>query len=112
MRLIDLDKLLKEFPIRVNHYDKENGDLRYVLGIEAVMDYVKEMPTVEAIPVEWLKNRGEEFEKEYYNLFHIYTDESINNQVQVLDDFHAFNTVLRYWGKENEQNKENTSQTD
>lgn len=55
MRLIDADKLLKEFPIRINHYDKENGDFRYVLGIEAVMDYAKEMPTVEAIPITWIE---------------------------------------------------------
>jgi len=59
MRLIDVDRLLKEFPIRINHYDKENGNFRYVLGIEAVMDYVKEMPTVEAEPVRhghWVRN--------------------------------------------------------
>ena len=52
--------------------------------------------------VEWLKNKRDELEKEYYDLFHAYTDEGVNNQVRVLNDLHAFRTVLRYWEKENE----------
>lgn len=59
----------------------------------------------DSIPIEWMENKREELEKEYYNLFHAYTDESRNNQVQLLNDLHAFNTVLRYWEKENETNR-------
>lgn len=92
MRLIDVDRLLKEFPIRINHYDKENGNFKYVLGIEAVMDYVKEMPTVEAIPVEWLRMW---FSKK-----------------ASLIGVTLIGEIESDWELENEQNKENTSQTD
>ena len=50
MRLIDLDELLK-FPLRLDHYDTENGDIRYVYGIEAVLEYAEYLPTVDAVPV-------------------------------------------------------------
>ena len=92
MRLIDVDRLLKEFPIRINHYDKENGNFRYVLGIEAVMDYVKEMPTVEAIPIEWLKEKCNE----------------ADNMGMGIDDWSVkdcYELVLGDWGKENEDNR-------
>ena len=51
MRLIDLDALLK-FPIRIDKYDTDNGDIRYVYGIEAVIEYAEHLPTVDAVPVE------------------------------------------------------------
>lgn len=50
-KLINLDELLK-FPIRIDHYDKVNGDERYVLGIEAVLDYAKNLPTIQQ--PEWI----------------------------------------------------------
>lgn len=42
-RLIDLDELL-EFPIRLNHYDKEHGDINFVYGIETVLEYAENLP--------------------------------------------------------------------
>ena len=54
------------------------------------------------IPIEWLKNKRDELEKEYHDLFHIHTDEAKSNQLWVLNDLYAFKTVLRYWEKENE----------
>lgn len=45
-RLIDLDKLL-EFPIRLNHYDKEHGDINFVYGIETVLEYAKNLPVID-----------------------------------------------------------------
>ena len=50
MRLIDLDELLK-FPIRLDHYDKENGDEHFAYGVEAVLEYAENLPVVESEPV-------------------------------------------------------------
>ena len=93
MRLIDADKL----KIR-----NVSADYWYtVMGVTE--DDIDNAPTVKAIPIEWLKNKRDELEKEYYDLFHAYTDESKNNQVWLLNNFRAFNTVLRYWEKENDR---------
>lgn len=45
-RLIDADALLRDFPIRADHYDKEHGSEHFVYGVETVMDYVGGMPTI------------------------------------------------------------------
>lgn len=50
MRPIDLDELMK-FPIRLDHYDKENGDEHFAYGVEAVLEYAENLPVVEAEPV-------------------------------------------------------------
>ena len=49
-RLIDADALNK-FPIRLDHYDKQNGNEDFVLGIESVLEYAEYLPTVAAVPV-------------------------------------------------------------
>lgn len=49
-KLIDLDKLF-EYPIRINRYDKENGNEDFVLGVESVLEYAENLPAVEAAPV-------------------------------------------------------------
>jgi hypothetical protein len=51
MRLINLDELLK-FPIRKNHYDKENGSAEFVNGVESVLEYAEALPQVDAIPID------------------------------------------------------------
>lgn len=61
MKLIDKDEIMK-FPVRLDNYDETNGRRQYVLGIEAVLGYIHEMPTVEAIPV-WYIIRW--YEKRY-----------------------------------------------
>lgn len=48
--LIDREELRK-FPIRIDHYDKENGSLDFVLGIETVFEYIEYLTTIEAKPV-------------------------------------------------------------
>lgn len=58
MRLIDLDELMK-FPLRIDNYDKENGNEVFMLGIESVLDYAEELPTVDAIPIEYINRRIE-----------------------------------------------------
>lgn len=42
LRLIDLDKL-KEFPIRADSYDKENGSSEFISGIESLMEYAENL---------------------------------------------------------------------
>ena len=55
--LIRLSDLMK-FPIRIDHYDKVNGNEHFVLGIESVLEYAENLPRVEAEPVihaHWVK---------------------------------------------------------
>lgn len=54
MRLIDLDEL-KEYPIRLGHYDKIHGNIHFVYGVESVLEYADYLPTVKAIPIEWIE---------------------------------------------------------
>ena len=57
MRLIDADKLMEDFPIRIHRYDKEHGNLHFVLGVESVMEYINDnMPTIEPVKRgKWVK---------------------------------------------------------
>lgn len=48
--LIRLSDLMK-FPIRIDHYDKENGNEHFVYGVESVLEYADYLPRVEAEPV-------------------------------------------------------------
>lgn len=66
MRLIDADKV-KEYPIRLDHYDKVNGSKQFVLGVESVLEYVDYLPTVDAIPIEFIKQLIEKFDCERGN---------------------------------------------
>lgn len=47
MRLIDGDKL-QEFPIRANCCDKEHANDHFLNGIETVLEYAEQLPTVDA----------------------------------------------------------------
>jgi hypothetical protein len=47
IRLSDLMK----FPIRIDHYDKEQGNEHFVYGVETVLEYAENLPRVEAEPV-------------------------------------------------------------
>lgn len=42
---------LKQFPIRRDHYDKENGDEHFIFGIEAVLEYAENLPAADVAPV-------------------------------------------------------------
>lgn len=48
--LIRLSDLM-EFPIRIDHYDKVNGNEHFVYGVETVLEYAEYLPRVEAEPV-------------------------------------------------------------
>ena len=48
---------LMQFPIRIDHYDKENGNENFVLGIESVLEFAEYLPAVDAVEVvhaEWI----------------------------------------------------------
>ena len=45
--LIRLSDLMK-FPIRIDHYDKVNGNEHFVYGVESVLEYAEYLPRVEA----------------------------------------------------------------
>lgn len=42
---------LRQFPIRKDHYDKENGDEHFIFGIEAVLEYAENLPAADVSPV-------------------------------------------------------------
>lgn len=42
---------VKKYPIRLNHYDKKNGNLDFVLGIESVLEYVDDIPAADVVEV-------------------------------------------------------------
>lgn len=55
---------LKKYPIRINHYDKENGNRDFVLGVESVIEYAENLPTVDVQEVkhgEWIHIGGDEW---------------------------------------------------
>lgn len=47
---IERDTLMK-YPIRLNHYDKEHGNIHFVYGIESVMEYAENLPAADVAPV-------------------------------------------------------------
>ena len=47
MRLIDADKL-QEFPVLANRCDKEHANKHFLNGIETVLEYAEQLPTVDA----------------------------------------------------------------
>lgn len=49
-RYIDADAL-KDFPIRIDHYDQKNGNEHFVYGIETVIEYVDHLPTADVVEV-------------------------------------------------------------
>ena len=51
-KYIKLEDLMK-FPIRLNHYDKEHGDVNFVYGIETVLEYAENLQTTDVVQ-EWI----------------------------------------------------------
>lgn len=48
MRLIDLNELLK-FPMRRDTYDRDSGDKHFINGVESVLEYAENLPTVDIV---------------------------------------------------------------
>lgn len=66
-RYIDAD-YVNAFPIRIDHYDEEHGNRHFVLGIESVMEYIEEAPSIDIVRckeckwADWYKTAdGEQF---------------------------------------------------
>ena len=81
MRLIDADKLELKETVRIQLC----GLKEYVALYSYTKDQIEEAPTVNAIPIEWIKKKC----RELYE--HLYLDESLGLQM-----------LLRDWEKENE----------
>lgn len=47
---IEREALMK-YPIRIDHYDKENGNEHFVLGIESVLEFAEHLPAADVAPV-------------------------------------------------------------
>lgn len=47
-KYVKIDDIM-QYPIRKDHYDRENGDENFIFGIESVMEYIEQLPTVELI---------------------------------------------------------------
>nr|DAL69071.1 MAG TPA: hypothetical protein [Caudoviricetes sp.] len=52
---------LMQFPIRRDHYDRKNGNKHFINGIETVLEYAEQLPTVDAAPVVRCKDCKHEF---------------------------------------------------
>ena len=87
MRLVDLDS--KDFE---NHL--ETGGEEFARGIRFVWDVLNTQPTVEAIPVEWLKKHS------WYGVIeHWEKDQKLNDSKDVLYSLledHGFNSYDEY----------------
>lgn len=40
---------LMKFPIRIDHYDKEHGNVNFVYGVETVLEYAKNIPAADVV---------------------------------------------------------------
>lgn len=40
-----------QFPIRRDHYDRENGNEHFINGIESVLEYAENLPAADVAPV-------------------------------------------------------------
>ena len=67
MAYIKLEDLQK-FPIRLNNYDKENGNEDFVLGIEFVIEYAENLPKAEpTIPTgRWVDRYNNKYDNQLY----------------------------------------------
>ena len=51
-KYINLEELMN-FPIRLNHYDKEHGNEDFIYGIETVLEYAENLQTTDVVQ-EWI----------------------------------------------------------
>ena len=49
-KYIKLENLM-QFPIRLDHYDKEHGSKDFIYGIETVLEYAENLPAADVAPV-------------------------------------------------------------
>lgn len=62
-KYIALDELLK-FPIRIDHYDEEHGNVHFVYGIESVLEWAQDLPAADVQEVRhgtWIDTEAFDF---------------------------------------------------
>lgn len=103
-RYIDLDKL-NEYPIRLNHYDKENGNVNFVYGIESVLEYANSLPVFETdITQNWIsvKDRMPEMNRDVIGFCASKEPELLDGVIEIVYLKDTFNflgerKVTPYW---------------
>lgn len=55
MKLVDVDEVMR-FPIRADKCDKENANEHFLYGIETVLEYVKQLHTIELKRGHWISH--------------------------------------------------------
>ena len=58
-RYIDAE-YVNAFPIRIDHYDEKHGNRHFVLGIESVMEYIEEAPSIDIVRCKECRHWNEE----------------------------------------------------
>ena len=96
-RLIDLDKLL-EFPVRLNHYDKEHGDINFVYGIETVLEYAENLPIIDTAEIDLIL-------KNYSGGQHMRSEQEIRDKITDLRNrIKSDSEVIEEMSNDSEQN--------
>lgn len=111
--LIDYNDLVASMPIRLNHYDKEHGNIHYVYGIELVMEtaeWLANNKRVEAIPIEQLSSILQKYDDYIHTKTYPYnrTMEDIYSkgyEVGWNACLKAIKEELDYWEKENDDTR-------
>ena len=94
VRLIDADEFDKRMVRAQGECKRNGGNFRYGF-LDKVRGNLAEMPTIDAIPVEWLKNRREGLIFAAMTKSNVYGDNTI-------ELCHAVNIVLDMWQEERE----------
>lgn len=101
MELIDLNELMK-FPIRKDHYDKENGSEQFVNGVESVLEYAQHLPHTD--PMGWIPftfRALDEHEKEIYpDWTFMFTCELPNSGDDILVSDGKYTWCDTFWNEE------------
>lgn len=96
MRLINLDKLL-QIPIRINHFDEDNGSEEFIGGIETALEYAQGLELVDAIPVGFIRKQMERYDKEARK----YSEENKSMlAICEIDKYNALKHIIDDWQKE------------
>lgn len=92
MRLIDNDEVVRI--VREEVKDEDNTlPVSFRAGVDYVLKIIDELPTIDAIPIEWIKKKLLSCQYEYENDYDKGFDKGWNCVIK---------TLLKDWEKENE----------
>lgn len=98
MRLVDNDEVIRI--VREEVKDEDNTlPVQFRAGVDYVLKIIGELPTVEAIPVEWLLKRAELCTIDYANCLHYSVEAWQTEQKCMVNGRWKF---PKDWEKENE----------